>query len=73
MATSPELQELLQHLDHPVRGNVHLAWYGQLRAMGEDHETALHHTIEHFKLPEQKWYRYRFPELTGQVSNRIVT
>jgi hypothetical protein len=53
------LQELYRHLEHAVLGNVHMAFYGQLRAHGRSHHQALNETIKHFRLEDEEWYRTR--------------
>lgn len=57
------LQEVYRHLDHCDRGDTYIAWYGQCRAVGEDHATAMAPTIKRYSLETQPWYQHRFPDL----------
>jgi len=50
---------LYHHLDHCHHGNLYMSWYGQLRAEGKDHPSALEGTITHFGLRDKDWYKSR--------------
>ena len=54
-----QLREVYRHLDHVDHGNLHIAYYGQLRAQEFDHDTALEMTVENFGLRDETWYQYR--------------
>lgn len=47
---SKALQELYRELDRSGTGTRNLVWYGQLRALGYDHKTAIDMTKKEFHL-----------------------
>jgi len=53
-----DLQDLYNRFDGTGDANARLAWYGQCRAKGMDHEMAIFDTAVHF----QTWTREVWPK-----------
>lgn len=54
-----QLQELYNHLEHPVMGDKYMAWYGQCRAKEMSHEEAMRDTAHYWGFANQDWYQLR--------------
>jgi hypothetical protein len=54
-----DLQDLYLHLEHPMHGNLYIAWYGQERATGKTHAEAIASAVERFGLADSAWYQHR--------------
>ena len=58
-APRDDLQNLYFHLEHCDHGNKYMAWYGQCRAQGMDHDSAIEDTISHYHIRSTPWYQLR--------------